>query len=183
MAQKVRTPYVSSFQMPDTCVACGGPAEPGLYYRFDKTQSNWSGKRYMTLNLNFPICAECHAVSRNRGGATAVGVIGTILALAACLFAGILANLTFDKNVFATIASAVVIFCLVFYLFGSLARLINEKGLSQEEKLRRRNLLKAGSVKQFKAPGVFDKTGFIDFQFESVPFATAFALLNNGKLL
>ncbi len=183
MAQKVRTPYISSFQMPDTCVACGAPAEPGIFYRFDKTQSNWSGRRYMTLNLNFPICAECHAVSRNRGGATAVGVIGTILALAACVLSGMLANTIFDKNIFATIASAVVIFCLVFYLFGSLARLINEKGLSKEEKLRRRNLLNAGSVKQFKAPGLFDKIGFIDFQFESVPFATAFALLNNGKLL
>lgn len=137
----------------------------------------------MTLNLNFPICAECHAVSRNRGGATAVAVIGVILALAACFLSGTIANAISDKNIFATIASAVVMFCLVFYFFGFLARLINEKGLSQEQKQRRRNLLNAGSVKQFKAPSLFDKTGFIDFQFESVPFATAFALLNNGKLL
>jgi hypothetical protein len=30
---------------------------------------------------------------------------------------------------------------------------------------------------------MFDKLGFIEFKFENIPFATSFALLNNGKLL
>lgn len=183
MAQKVATPYLSSFRMPNICVSCGAPAEPGLLHQIDKTQSNWSGKRYTTLNLNFPICAECHRVSANRGGAKVVAVIGVIISLLVCSFSALVANLSSNENILITIATALLVFFLVYSFFGWLERLINEKGLSQEQKLRRRNLFKAGSVKQFKAPGVFDKMGLIEFEFENLPFATTFALLNNGRLL
>ncbi len=183
MAQRVRTIYFSQFQMPDMCVSCGAPAEPGLFIRLDKTQSNWSGKRYMTLNLNFPLCAECHAVSANRGGAKAVVVIGVILALISCGLAGAAANSLSNENIFITIAAALLSLFLTSAFFGWLARLINEKGYTPEEKLRRRSLLKAGGLTQFKVPGMFDKLGFIEFKFENIPFAPSFALLNNGKLL
>jgi len=54
----------------------------------------------MTLNLNFPLCAECHAVSANRGGAKAVVVIGVILALISCGLAGAAANSLSNENLF-----------------------------------------------------------------------------------
>jgi len=183
MAQRVRTMYFSQFQMPDICVSCGAPAEPGLYHRIDKTQSNWSGKRYTTLNLNFPVCAECHAVSANRGGAKAVDVIGVILALLVCLLSGAVASASSDNNILITIAAALIGAFLTSLFFGWISRLINEKGFTQEQKLRRRNLFKAGTLTQFKEPGMFDKQGLIEFKFENLPFATSFALLNNGSLV
>lgn len=183
MAQKVRTPYSSAFQMPNTCMSCGAPAEAGLYYCLDKTQSNWPGKKSTTLNLNFPICAECHAVSASRRGANVVIVIGIIISLLVCGLSAVAANSLSNQNALITIISAGTLFFISAILFRWFARLINEKGLTPENKRRRRNLLKAGSVKQFKVPGTFDKTGFIDFQFENAPFAASFALLNRGKLL
>ena len=183
MAQKVATPYLSSFRMPNICVSCGAPAEPGLLHRIDKTQSNWSGKRYTTLNLNFPVCAECHAVSANRGGAKAVDVIGVILALLVCLLSGAVASASSDNNILITIAAALIGAFLTSLFFGWISRLINEKGFTQEQKLRRRNLFKAGTLTQFKEQGMFDKQGLIEFKFENLPFATSFALLNNGSLV
>ena len=183
MAQRVKTYYISTFQMPSTCVSCGSPAEPGLFTEIGNTQSNWSGKRSTTLKLKFPVCSECNRVSVNRSGAKAVTVIGVIISLLACVLSGIVGTASSNGNFLITMASALVMFALTAWIFGRITRSMNEKGFTPEEKTRRRNLARAVQLQQFKAPGMFDNNGFIIFSFENMSFATAFALMNSAKLL
>lgn len=185
MAQIVRTIYLSSFQMPGTCVSCGAPADPALSFRVEKTQYTQVSARgtYTPPSpvLLFPICAECQRVNkyRNRINAGFVAVVLNIL-MGACLF--FLWRFIPEQYVEMTIVSFLVLVLTVPQFIFWIARLINERGFTLEEKQRRKNLAQAVLIKKFKAPGVVDKMGFIEFAFENISFATSFATLNKGLL-
>ena len=181
MTSKVKTFYFTNFNMPTTCVACGEAAQPGLQWKVTGSKSDWSGKHTTSLVLEFPICEACDLVSRSRRGAKAVTWIGALISLGLCLFGGIMAG-SISGNTFLGLGIGFLIAILAALSFTWMAEKINQKGLTVEQRARRKRLLRCARIITFKAPGMFDKTGSVVFQFELLPFALAFSNLNQGKL-
>jgi hypothetical protein len=158
------------------------PPQPGLQYKVSGSKSDWTGKHTTSLTLNFPICAECEQVSREKGGVKAVTWIGALFALGLCLLATIMGG-SINNNTFLGLGIGVVVFIACALLIRSLAEAINQKGFTPEQRERRKLVLGSARVLSFKAPGVFDKTGSIVFQFENMAFAAEFSALNGGQLV
>lgn len=183
MSIKVKTLYYNSFNMPQTCVVCGHGSEPGMSWKVSNSKSNWSGKRTTTLSLEFPLCPECYTVSREKGGAKFLKVVGILVAIMLCLTtAGLVASDTIENPFLGWGIGIAVTFAAVFGI-NRLADSINQKGLTPEQRELRKRVKRSIRIKSFNAPKLFDKSGgSILFEFENQAFASAFSTLNLGQL-
>lgn len=183
MAVKVKTPYWGRFNMPGICATCGHPAGTGTTWKVSGSKSSgWGGKTTTTLNLELPLCQGCYEVSRNKTLGKVVGCLGIGLAVVACLgSAGLLGSDALGDSFVA-----VVIGLLVTGLFAGagiwLAELVQTQGFTPEQRKRRGVVKKCAKITGFKAPGLFDKQGWIQFQFQNLAFANEFARLNMGQM-
>jgi hypothetical protein len=182
MALKVTTPYNSQFLMPARCAACGSSPAPGLTWKVSGSKSNWSGKRTTTLSLEVPLCQECHDVSTSKGWARFVQVIGVLLAILTCIVMAALVGSGVEKNTVVGLLAGLAGFVLVGWLTVWLAKVINERGFTPEQRERRRKVLKAARIISFKQPGMLDRAGKIVFRFENQAFASEFSGLNGGQV-
>jgi hypothetical protein len=62
------------------------------------------------------------------------------------------------------------------------AKHINTKGFTQEQKERRKRVMRSARIRSFNAPNIFDKMGSIVFEFENSNYASQFAILNQGQI-
>jgi Na+/melibiose symporter-like transporter len=121
-------------------------------------------------------------VSRNKGWAKFVTVMGTIVTILLCLvMAGLGGSGTFD-NVFLGYGVGIVMIIGFILLIKWFSNIINMRGFTPEQRERRKTVFKCARINNFKAPGMFDKTGGIQFQFENVQFGQEFASLNMGQM-
>src|SRR5512136_1375038 len=120
MAMKVKTLYLSNFNIPHSCVACGAPPGIGTTWKMQGTKSDWSGKHTTGLTLNLPLCQECYDVNQNKGSAKFIIVLGILLSLGACGLGARLANSFTDNNLLA-IGIGLAFSIAVIYLFLFLA--------------------------------------------------------------
>ncbi len=182
MALKVRTAYFNTFHIPQRCAACGQTPGEGLTWKVSGSKTDWTGKRTTTLAVDVPLCPECHAVSRNKGWAKFVSVMGVIFTILLCLvMAGLVGSGTIE-NVFLGYGIGIAVIVGFIYLIRWLGNLINTRDFTDEQRDRRKAVLKCARINSFKAPGMFDKTGNIQFQFGNVLFAQEFALMNLGQV-
>ena len=186
MALRVTTLYLSSFNMPRSCVVCG--SEPGLntLWKIKGQKSNWSGKQTTTLNLDFPLCPECYAASRNKGLANLILVIGILISFGSCVITSSLINALMDNGdskAYIGIFAGIAVLVVMLVLSGKFKKKINEKSLTPEQRIRRKQVNQSAKIVNFSAPKLFDKSGgSIVFEFENPAFAQEFSALNLGHL-
>jgi hypothetical protein len=182
MTTKVKTPYASTFSMPRACVVCGDPPVPGLTWKVSGAKSNWSGKQTTTLTLEFPLCQACHDVSREKSGAKWIRALGVLVAIVFCLvMAGVVGSGTFEEPILPVVIGLGLLLALGLTVQW-LSNQVNVRDLTPEQRERRRRVQRCAKISGFKAPGlIFDKQGWILFNFENASFAAAFSGLNAGQ--
>lgn len=172
MTVKVKTQYMSSFQFPQHCVACGGKPCPGTK---EVSSSKSSGHSTTTLKLKFPLCEECQLVSKNSWLATLILVLGTLLGIGLI----ILGLMTYGL---VGMYIGLGLLTLVILVLAWLSNLINQRGMTPEQRERRKIARRSVKISGFKAPGVFTK-GWVTFKFDNATFANEFCAMNMGEIL
>ena len=181
ITMKVKTLYLSDFNIPHSCVACGAPPGIGTTLKMQVTKSDWSGKHTTGLSLNLPLCQECYDVNQSKGSAKFIMVLGILLSLGTCGLGARLAN-SFTDNSLLALGIGLVLFIAVIYLFIFLANQASQRGFTAEQRERRKRVRRCARIAGFKQPGTFDKTGWIQFEFENPAYAGEFSQLNLGNL-
>ena len=176
MSVKVRTQFMSSFNIPHQCVACGGP--PGSKTKKVSGSASSGRKKYITLTLDFPLCEECAAVRGSRWYAVLFAVAGVLVSLFLGVVAGNLASQRLTTGL--TVLAAIVVIAVSIYLTTWLANRIAQSGMTAEQRKRRKALRRSVRM-SVSTPGIFGK-GAIRFAFENPAFATEFAALNGGTV-
>ncbi len=181
MVSKVKTPYFSSFNIPKSCVACGGTPGVDTTWKVSGSKSSWSGKQTTTMSLEFPLCDQCYAVSRNASLARVVSVVGIVIGFGFCLvMAGLVGSGAFD-NAAVGVGIGVTLFLGLAVLVRWMTNWINQRDLTPEQRERRRLVQRSAKITGFKAPGlIFDKQGWVLFSFENASFAAQFSGMNSG---
>ena len=180
MAARVKTHYFSNFNTPRSCVVCGNPPGQGMTWKVSGSKSNWSGKQTTTLSLEFPLCEECHAVSQNRPLAKLLSVLGVLMGIAICLvMAGVVGSGAFENSILG-VAIGVALLVGLAIVVRSLSNTVNQRDLTPEQRKRRGLVHRCVRVSGFKTPGLFDKQGWIVFNYENPSFAAEFSTMNLG---
>lgn len=194
MAIRVRTLYLSSFNMPQVCVSCGTTTESDLKWKVRWGQLE---KDKMTLSVDFPICMECGVPNKkSKGLAKFIWWIFIILSLyVACLVYGLVISTDIDYHQYIGVAAGIVVLVLMIKLGSWLSDRIDTSGLTpsqkQQWKLEKKRwsqnykkLLKCAKIVKVKLAGLFESPdkGYIDFEFENELFAMEFSALNLGQL-
>ena len=150
MAIKIRTAYMSSFNMPHFCAACSNPSSPGAYSKVKKSKS--SGSSVTSLTVEFLLCQECYDVSKDKRIAKVVSWLGLLLALGACLIGGAFASDLVDNPTLGIGIGAVLLIAVIF-LTSWLSNLINQQGMTPEQRQRRHQTKDCVKISSFKEPG------------------------------
>jgi hypothetical protein len=180
MSVKVKTPYTRNFRIPHSCVACSGTPGTGTTWKVSGAKSNWSGKRTTTLSLELPLCQECYTVSRDKKLAKFITAMGILLPTIICLTAPwVVADKYMGVGILVGLGLIIVVIVLVIWLTNR----INQKDFTDEQREQRKKVKKCAKISSFKAPGLFDKTGSIIFEFENPTYAQEFASMNVGKVI
>lgn len=177
MAVGVKTPYWGNFNIPGTCVVCGGPPGAGTKWKVAGSKSDWTGKHTTTLNLEVPLCQGCYDVSRDSWVGKLVSCSGILMALATCVI-----SVALVEDTLLGFGIGLTVMLIVGGLAAWLARLIDTRNLTAEQKTRRGLVKSCAKITGFKMPGLFDKQGWIQFEFQNPAFAAEFAGLNMGQL-
>jgi quinol-cytochrome oxidoreductase complex cytochrome b subunit len=180
MAIKVKTPYVSNFLIPHSCVVCSDTPGLEMKWKIQGAKSNWSGKQTTTLSLEFPICKECYTVSRNNGLAKFVTVMGVLIPIIICLLIPwLFPHENQDLGAIIGVSAMIAVVVLAIWL----TNWINKKGFTPEQRERRKRVNRCAKISSFTAPNRFNKMGSILFEFENPTYAQAFATMNFSELL
>ena len=177
MAIKVKTQYLGHFNMPRHCVACGGA--PGLKTKTaSASKSDWSGKRTTSLRLEFPLCQECAEVGKDTRFAIAIRLLGVLVSVPLCLLFTFMGS---SIGQGAAVLGGVVLSLAVFLVAVWVSSLVNTRGMTPEQRERRRLVNRSVKIAGFRAPGLFSK-GWILFKFENDAFGNEFSALNMGDI-
>lgn len=192
MTTKVKTWYLSTFNMPRRCVSCGADTFSDMKWNVRWGQLE---KDKMTLSIDFPLCDECGLGIKKKlkGGSKAVRWIFFLLSPFLCLLtSGGVNSLLDDKTYFGVIAG-VVVFVLLILLGSWLSNVIETSGMTPDQKQQwklqnkkwtvlHKQLVRSAKIVKVGLPGLFDtkNKGYIDFEFENFLFAKEFADLNLG---
>ena len=183
MAVKVKTPYWGNFNLPRMCAVCGSPPGIDTKWKISGAKSNWSGKQTTTLKLDVPLCQACYVASQNTRLAKVVTFGGIVMGVMMCLVtAGLMGSDTFGDPF---VAIGLGVLGIALFVGGSvwLSNFINTRDFTPEQRKRRGLVKNCAKITSFKAPGLFDKQGWIQFQFQNPAFANEFSRLNGGQLV
>jgi hypothetical protein len=180
MAMKVKTPFIGNFNIPHSCVMCGKPPSLGMNWKVIGSKSNWNGKRTTTLTLDFPLCQECYAVSRDKKLANLLPWLLLPLSIFGICSLGSQLNEAFGN--LGGLLLAVILFIAMLLLSRGLRNAINQQGFTPEQRERRKRVEQCAKISSFKAPSRSEKYGSIVFKFENPGFALLFSTMNYGDL-
>jgi len=166
MSIKVKTQYLSSFNMPPYCVACGN--SPGK--KVSASKSDWTGKRTTTLNINFPLCQQCAEIEKRRPWFVTVAAAGAVLIpIGLCL----VVSFTGEHSSFL---NGVIVWFATALPLSLLSLLLRAISMSPEQRKVHRSV----RIERFYTGGVFGK-GWVSFRFENPTFANEFCRMNLGE--
>jgi hypothetical protein len=173
-AVTVSTKYYSSFNMPPYCVMCGNTPGQGTM-QLERSQSSFLGGRTETMKMDFPLCQECSKVWAKKSSCFQglVTWIGILLILGIAFFAIIVLS----GDAFALFLGGILILAIILFLGWW-----SKRNWTPEEWERRKRIVRCVKIITFKTPGLFDKSGYIGFQFENPLFAEEFSHRNNGHI-
>lgn len=177
MAIKVKTQYLSSFNMPPYCVACGN--SPGAGTK-KVSASKSTGNTRTTLTLELPLCQECYQVSKTSWFAKLILCMGVLMSLGLGIVVAYYASLMTSFYVGMLLGGVVLL--VAIFLAAWLSNLISQMGMIPEQRERRRLVGRSVRISGFKAPGVFGK-GWVSFKFENPTFASEFCRMNLGEIV
>ena len=186
VTKKVITNYPIEYKMPMTCVACGAAAGKGTTWTIRSSQTYGPGERGRTIKseVNLPLCAVCHAVSRENSTGRWISMGGTVLVLALAWF-----GLTYlyplvpeDSRTLAMVIGSVLLGGM-FFLARWISYRMNTREMGSEQKRRRDKVLKSAAITGGRGPAPLDRRSWIEIRFERADFAAEFARLNGGKVL
>ena len=121
-------------------------------------------------------------MSRDKGSAKFLTVLGVLLAIGACLLGGNIMSSITDIDILS-IGVGVVLSVAVLFLFRWLGNQVSQKGFTSEQRTRRKRVMRCARITGFKEPGsMSDKGGSIQFEFENLAYAMEFSNLNLGKI-
>jgi hypothetical protein len=175
MAIKIKTPYFRSFNMPQSCVVCGGqPANQTT----EVSYSTWGGKT--NLSMKFPVCLECSLANKKDPLAILVRLLGVFAALPLC-FAAFCANSGLEgvPSWVSWVLWAMVIGVPAFSIWWS--NWINTHRLTPEQLERRKRVADSVWIENFKTPGFSQH--YLVFAFENQDFAQKFSVMNGGEVV
>jgi hypothetical protein len=195
MTTKVRTLYLSSFNMPPVCVSCGAAAGSDK-----KWKARWGQleKDKITLSVEFPLCQACagELEFKRKRSAKFVYLLFVLLSLYLCLLTSTGINGAVGGKGVLGVAAGLVVLVLVVLLGSWLSDLIDTAGFTPEQKKEWHQKKKARAKKtkmlgrsvrivKVRLPDLFGKSnsGSIDFEFENLIFAREFAAMNLGQIV
>ncbi len=194
MTTKVRTLYLSSFNMPPVCVSCGAAAGSDKKWKI-----RWGEleKDKMTLSVDFPLCQACggEVEFKRKGSASFVYFLFVLLSPFFCWLTSMGINGFVGGSGVLGVAAGLVVLALMVLMGTWLSDLIDTAGFTPEQK-KQWQQKKRGRAKQVKKldhsvrivkvrlPELLGNSdhGSIDFIFENLIFAREFAALNLGQL-
>ena len=194
MTTKVKTWYLSTFNMPRKCVSCGADTISDSKWKVRWGQLD---KDKMALSIDFPLCDECGfgITKKRKGGSKAVIWIFFLLSPFLCMLTSGGVNSYFDGKAYIGIAAGIVVFILVILLGSWLSNIIETSGMTPDQKQQwkiqnkkwtelHKQLGRCAKIVKVGLPGLFDtkNKGYIDFEFENFLFAKEFADLNFGVI-
>lgn len=173
---KVRTNYMRDFQMPPVCVACGAtPVIPGA--KNATLQKNFGGK-LVTLQVGFPLCNECFAVSQKKEKTGPVIAFGVLLIIALIIISATLSGSN-DTPIYFILGIVIGAICVALIIFWVIK--INRKQFTKEELERKTKLTLSVTITNFERPYMGNEKGFVEFDFfRNYSYAEEFAKLNHG---
>ena len=194
MTIKVKTLYLSSFNMPRKCVSCGADTLSDMKWKVRWGQLE---KDKMALAIDFPVCDECGfgITKKSSGGSRAVKWIFLLLSPVFCLLTNLGVTSAFDVKEYIAIIAGWAVFFLLIILGFWFSNIIETSGMTPDQKQQwklqnkrwselHKKLERCARITKVGLPGLLDtkNKGHIDFEFENFLFAKEFADLNFGMI-
>jgi hypothetical protein len=194
MTIKVKTMYLSAFNMPRKCVSCGADT---LSDKKWKVRWGQLEKDKHTLAIDFPLCDECgFGITKNsKKGARAVKLTLLLLSPFLCMLSNLGVSSFFDEKSNIGVIVGWVVFFIVILLAFWLSNVIDTSGMTPDQKREwklqnkrwtelHKKLGRCAKINKVGLPGLFDtkNNGSIEFEFENYLFAMEFADLNLGMI-
>lgn len=194
MTTKVKTLYLSTFNMPMKCVSCGAGTFSDMKWKVRWGQLE---KDKIALSVDFPVCDECGfgITKKRKGGSKAVMWIFVLLSPFLCLITSAGVNSLIDGKEYIGVVAGFAVLCLLILLGSWLSQVIETSGMTPDQKQQwkvqnkrwtdlHKKLERCAKIAKVELPGLFDSKnkGYIDFEFENFLFAKEFADLNFGMI-
>jgi hypothetical protein len=182
MPVTIKAPYLNNYAMPNCCVACGAHPSPDVKLKASGGEDRWSffgGTRYININLEFPLCAECGRVNRNSKFAVFAIVAGILSAVVLCCAN---AHLMGEPNSIPWFMWGLGLPIVLAGLGVMLFRYLNRRGLTTEQLERRKIIRRCVRVSHKIGMGSQKSSGYAFIDFGNEQFGKKFAELNSGTI-
>lgn len=194
MTTKVKTLYLSTFNMPRKCVSCGIDTVSEMKWKVRWGQLD---KDKISMSIDFPLCDECGLgiKKKSKKGAKAVKLILFLLSPFMCLVTSTGLNSFIDDKKYIGVVTGLAVFILLILLGSWLSNVIDTSGMTLDQKQQwklqnkrwselHKKLERCAKIDNVGLPGLIDtkNKGYIDFEFENFLFAKEFADMNVGMI-
>lgn len=176
---KVRTAYLTKFNMPPICVACGSPATFGATKKVSLSKN--LGNKVSTLTLDFPLCNECQMVSQQKTSEKKAIALGVVVVLVLIIISVSL-SVNNETSIYFIIGAVLGIAWVALTTLWIVKHL--NKIFTKEQLARRTQVTLCTTINDFASPNKYgskeDQEGHVKFNFSNSSFADHFAELNQG---